>query len=61
MGVKDAAKVRQLSAKVLMSPWLRHFLVFDPAPALGKVSCPVLAVCGEKNIQVIPELHLPAI
>jgi len=50
---------RQL--KTLMTPWFRHFLTYDPKPVLEKVKCPVLAICGEKDLQVDPKLNLPAI
>ncbi len=35
-------------------PWFRYFLQYDPAPVLEKSKCPVLALYGEKDIQVIP-------
>ena len=34
------------------SGWLRFFISYDPATALSKVKCPVLAVTGEKDMQV---------
>ena len=34
------------------SPWMKFFLDFDPATALMKVRCPVLATFGERDIQV---------
>lgn len=42
------------------SPWFRHFLDYDPAPALEGVKCPVLALFGEKDTQVSPKQNLPA-
>jgi len=42
------------------SPWFKFFLDYDPAPALEKVSCPVLALFGEKDIQVPADLNRPA-
>jgi hypothetical protein len=45
----------------LTSPWYRYFLTYDPAPALRQVTCPVLAINGEKDVQVPPQLNLPAI
>jgi uncharacterized protein len=45
----------------LKSPWLRYFVVYDPAVALRKVTCPVLALNGEKDMQVSPKQNLPAI
>ncbi len=45
----------------LSSPWMRFFLTYDPKPALMKVKCPVLAINGEKDLQVPPEENLYAI
>ena len=62
----DAAKA-QLDAAIadglsrLTAPWFRFFIGHDPATALAKVSCPVLAIIGEKDVQVDPALNLPAI
>jgi pimeloyl-ACP methyl ester carboxylesterase len=36
----------------LLSPWLRFFMSYDPRPALTRVTCPVLALNGEKDLQV---------
>jgi hypothetical protein len=47
--------------KVITSPWFRYFLTYDPAENLRKVWCPVLALNGEKDLQVSPALNLPAI
>jgi pimeloyl-ACP methyl ester carboxylesterase len=40
------------------SPWFRFFLTFDPRPTLAKVRCPVLALNGEKDLQVPPKENL---
>jgi fermentation-respiration switch protein FrsA (DUF1100 family) len=45
----------------LLSPWFRSFLTYDPRPALMKVKCPVLAINGEKDLQVPPKENLGAI
>lgn len=50
-----------MQAKALGSPWFRYFLSYDPATALRKVTCPVLAINGEKDTQVSPSQNLPAI
>jgi fermentation-respiration switch protein FrsA (DUF1100 family) len=47
--------------KAVTSPWFRYFLAYDPADSLRKVRCPVLALNGEKDLQVPPTLNLPAI
>ena len=45
----------------LASPWFRYFLNFDPGPTLAKVRCPVLAINGEKDLQVPCKENLEAI
>ena len=45
----------------LSSPWFRYFLQFDPVPYLEKIKCPVLAVNGSKDIQVISSQNLGGI
>lgn len=42
----------------LTSPWMLNFLKYDPAPALEKVKCPVLAINGSKDLQVPAEINL---
>lgn len=41
--------------------WVRFFLDYDPRPALRNIRCPVLAVTGSKDLQVLPDLNLPEI
>ncbi len=50
-----------MQIKVLDSPWFRDFVKYDPAPTLSKLTCPVLAINGEKDIQVPSQQNLPAI
>lgn len=47
--------------KQLGTPWFRFFLSHEPAPVLQKVKCPVLAVNGERDLQVWHETNLPAV
>jgi uncharacterized protein len=44
-----------------VSPWFRYFLNYDPRPALMKVKVPVLAVNGERDLQVPADENLAAI
>jgi dienelactone hydrolase len=44
----------------LQSPWFKFFLTYDPALALKKVKCPVLALFGELDTQVPAELNKKA-
>jgi alpha-beta hydrolase superfamily lysophospholipase len=41
--------------------WFRYFLFTDPADFWKKVKCPVLALNGEKDLQVAAHENLPAI
>ncbi|HTZ46253.1 MAG TPA: alpha/beta hydrolase [Verrucomicrobiae bacterium] len=61
--LSEDVKEPQLGAEVktLTSPWFRYFLAYDPAPALRQVKCPVLALGGEKDLQVPVQQNLPAI
>jgi len=45
----------------LLSPWFRYFLVYDPQTNLSKLTCPVLAIWGEKDLQVPPKENLPLV
>jgi len=45
-------------AQVWTSPWMRFFILYDPGPTLAQVTCPVLALFGELDIQVDPTENL---
>jgi pimeloyl-ACP methyl ester carboxylesterase len=63
-GVPDGAAGRRLAEALfaqLSQPWFRFFLSFDPRPSLMKVTVPVLAVGGERDLQVPSKDNLPAI
>lgn len=47
--------------KTVDNKWFRFFLQYDPYPALVKLQCPVLALNGEKDLQVPPKENLAAI
>ncbi|MBI5662828.1 MAG: alpha/beta hydrolase [Ignavibacterium album] len=57
----DLNTYMEMEIRIATSPWFRAFLKFDPRPILEKVKCPVLAVIGEKDLQVPPKENLPAI
>lgn len=59
--IKTALEGFPVSAATLTSPWYRSFLVTDPADYWKKVTCPVLALNGEKDLQVAADINLPAI
>lgn len=45
--------------RMLTSPWFRFFLGYDPSPNLEIVKCPVLALYGQKDLQVSARANLP--
>lgn len=46
-------------ARAYGSPALRSLLAYDPKPALQAVRCPVLALNGSKDLQVVADQNLP--
>jgi uncharacterized protein len=51
----------EAQVKMVTSPWFRALLAYDPRPTLARVRCPVLAVCGEKDVQVAAKDNLAGI
>lgn len=51
----------KLQVKQIANPWMQYFIKYNPAPTLEKVKCPVLAINGEKDLQVPPKENLEAI
>lgn len=61
--LKDLNTIQQISAQIasITSPWYLHFLRYDPATDLQRVKCPVLALNGERDIQVDAAMNLESI
>lgn len=61
--LKDLNIMQRVTAEInsMTSPWYLHFMRFDPTEDLRKVKCPVLALNGEKDIQVDATMNLTAI
>lgn len=59
LAITPAPDPDQVAAQT--SPWLRHFISYDPAPALEKLRVPVLAIGGELDLQVPPEVSVDAV
>jgi len=55
-----AEKVRQ-NEMIQKRPWLRWFIDYDPSENISKTKCPVFALNGDLDIQVISSLNLPGI
>ena len=54
--VQNLAKSLEIS-----TPWLRYFVGYDPSADLRAVKCPVMAVNGSKDVQVLADENLAAI
>jgi pimeloyl-ACP methyl ester carboxylesterase len=54
-------KAAEVQNQLLLTPWFRFFLSYDPRPTLLKVRVPVLALNGDKDLQVPPREDLAAI
>ncbi len=48
-------------AALELKPWLKYFIVTNPATFWSNVTCPVLALNGEKDIQVNASENVPEI
>jgi hypothetical protein len=57
----QAMKQIQSSFGTLTDRWFRHFITTDPAQYWEKISCPVLALNGSKDVQVDADINLKAI
>lgn len=51
----------KLKVSQIANPWMQYFIKYNPSPALETVKCPVLAINGEKDLQVPPKENLEAI
>jgi len=57
----DKTAIVKSEVESLVAPWMRAFIRYDPAPNLRKISCPVLALNGDKDMQVPAKDDLEAI
>ena len=59
--IQDTVQLINNAVTVFNSDWYRFFINYNPSEDIEKITCPVLALIGEKDIQVLPEQNLPAI
>ncbi len=48
-------------SQLVLTPWYRDFIRYDPRPTLAKLRMPVLALNGSNDTQVVAAQNLPAI
>lgn len=60
MGNTDSllAARTDMQMTAIRTPWFAFFASYDPADDLAKIRCPVLALFGELDQQVLPSLNL---
>ena len=58
---KFAAKTAYKKSVKMGGKWMEAFVALDPAPYISRIQCPVLALNGSKDSQVIPEYNLSKI
>ena len=59
MNLRDNPQIKQGVAQ-MSSPWMRFFLAYDPTDNLKALQCPILALNGDKDLQVVAEQNIPA-
>ena len=58
---KILAELVRANLSVMNDPWFRFFASYEPGPDLQRIKCPVLAINGEKDVQVDPKVNLSKI
>lgn len=51
-------QMAQLLANSYATPWITYFLLHDPKEDILKLKCPVLALNGEKDLQVVAQANI---
>ncbi|PPL04417.1 alpha/beta hydrolase family protein [Parapedobacter indicus] len=61
--ITEAAAMEAITQQTasLTSPWMRYFLGFNPGRYLARVTCPVLALNGDRDLQVSAKENLAGI
>ena len=51
----------RMNTIIKRSPWLNFFINYDPSADISKTLCPVMAINGSRDVQVISSLNLTGI
>lgn len=60
-GLAPDMKQNIMSIKETKDPWVQHFISCDPGEAIMKIACPVMALNGENDVQVIADSNIPVL
>jgi pimeloyl-ACP methyl ester carboxylesterase len=58
---RTTTQMYRRNAAMSGSVWLNYFIDYDPIPDIKATKCPVMAINGDKDTQVISSLNLAAI
>ena len=53
-------KLREMP-QIKQSPWIQWFIDYDPQSDIAKIKCPVMALNGSKDCQVVASQSIPAL
>lgn len=59
--ILGSSPAMEQSIRNVNSMWFRYFLTYNPQPVLERVKCPVLALNGSLDTQVVATQNLPAV
>ena len=57
----EGAKKNLLTIMKMDNAWINHFVSYNPAEAIRRILCPVLALNGDLDLQVLSKDNLPEI
>ena len=49
------------NVSALQKSWYNFYIDYDPQPDLARIACPVMAVNGSKDLQVVASQNIPAL
>ncbi|MCM1078550.1 MAG: alpha/beta hydrolase [Bacteroidales bacterium] len=61
ISLQETAKANVLRIMTMDNAWMSHFLSYNPAEDIRSISCPVLAINGDLDTQVLSKINLPEI
>ena len=59
--VKDLTIEQFRQMPEMQNPWIKWFIDYDPQGDIAKIKCPVMALNGSKDLQVIATQNVPAL
>lgn len=61
ISLPEPAKDNMAKIIEMNNPWLNYFIAFDPRPSIAKAKCPVMAINGNCDTQVIASTNIGSI